>query len=514
MVTAVGFTPDGKRFATGTTDLLLRGDIQLWDASTSTRIGPAIPQGLPVLSLAFSPDGTRLLAGCGHPLAMIRGVAQQWDTVAGKLIGPRITHEHAVTAVAYSPDGSAFLTASRDKTVRLWDASSGELRQTFKPPDGVLAAAFSPDGHWVLTGGEDNTVGFWEVGKETSDVSLRLPSVVMAVAFSPDGKTFGTGSLDGSVQLWDMALRKPLGEPLRHRGWVRALAFGPKGRALLTGSRDGTARLWDTATGKPLEAPFRHDGGVLAAAFSPDGQIVLTGGEDNTARLWARLPPPPGGPTERLVTWVQVTTGAELDADGNVRMLDSPTWQDRRRRLEELGGPPFLPPAPPTHTPLTPGPPAGEGGGVVNTLLQIVSGKKGQEKTEKPPHEPTEADLVGVWLHRAGGDKSEIRLLPDGKINDPDGGDTWAFKGMKLILRWPREKAPGGAWVDECTLSEDGTAFEGTNQVGLPISGKRVRDLPPPAPQCGATGAPVGIAQGTGRGPPKRQGTGPTPPST
>jgi WD40 repeat protein len=493
-VSAVAFAPDGKTFATGTgSPLHARGEIQLWDASACARKGPALPpQGLPVLSLAFSPDGTRLLAGGGHPLFPSPGVAQQWDTAAGKPVGRRLMHDHAVTAVAYSPDGSTFLTASRDRTVRIWDASSGELRQTLTCPDGVVAAAFSPDGRRVLTGGEDNTVAVWEVGKETGDVSLRLPGPVMAVAFSPDGQTFATGILDGSVQLWDTASRKPRGERLRHRGWVHALAFGPKGGALLTGSMDGTARLWDAATGKPLEAPFRHDGWVLAAAFSPDGQTVLTGGTDNMARVWAGLPPPPKGSTERLVLWAQVTTGAELGAGGNVRMLDAPTWQDRRRRLEVLGGPPFPPPAPRTSGRLTPGASADRGVAVVDALLQMLSGKKAKEKAGKPPRALTEADLVGVWLHWAGADQAEIRLLANGRINDPGGKDTWALKNGKVILRWPDDKAPGGVWIDECTVSEDGTAFTGTNQIGTPISGKRVGDLPPP---------------------PQRQGTGRTPPS-
>jgi len=79
-------------------------------------------------------------------------------------------------------------------------------------------------------------------------------------------------------------------------------------------------------------------------AFSPDGRTIVTGGGDRSKRtgsasLWPGLVPLRGTP-ERLVLWVQVLTGQELDDDGVARWLDAPAWQERRRRLDDLGGPP------------------------------------------------------------------------------------------------------------------------------------------------------------------------------
>jgi hypothetical protein len=73
-------------------------------------------------------------------------------------------------------------------------------------------------------------------------------------------------------------------------------------------------------------------------SFSPDGQTVLTAAQ-NRALLW-KPPAPLSGEVERIVCWTQVTIGLELDADGVARVLDADTWQRRRQRLEELGGPP------------------------------------------------------------------------------------------------------------------------------------------------------------------------------
>lgn len=74
-------------------------------------------------------------------------------------------------------------------------------------------------------------------------------------------------------------------------------------------------------------------------AFSPDGRSVLTGSADRTAQFWD-VPAPVEGTVERIVLWVQVLTGMELDDEGEAHPLDAATWQQRRQRLQECGGPP------------------------------------------------------------------------------------------------------------------------------------------------------------------------------
>jgi WD40 repeat protein/serine/threonine protein kinase len=337
-VTAVAYSPKERVVVTGTVSTpTSRGQVQRWDATTHRPIGVAIPQPDGVSSLTVSPDGSRIACGIA---GFEFGEARIWDAASGELVGGPFRHAKSVRAVCFTRDGVGLFTSSDDRTVRLWNVTTGEQIRVYPHEDYVTSVAVAPDGKSLLTGSEDRLVLFWDV--ETARVvgqPFRHQGAVTGVALSPDGRIALTACVDHTAQFWDTNTRRPIGKPLRHSEWVSAVAFSPNGLMAITASADATLQLWDTRTQRPIGMPLRHESAVFAAAFSPDGKTVLSGSMDASAQFWP-VPAPVEGTIERIAVWAQVVTGAALGESDVVRVLDAPTWQRRRRRLEELGSGP------------------------------------------------------------------------------------------------------------------------------------------------------------------------------
>ncbi|MFC2140780.1 WD40 repeat domain-containing protein [Acidobacteriota bacterium] len=115
---------------------------------------------------------------------------------------PRLVPPDRVYSAVFSPDGTRILTASRDKTAKLWDLKGNLLADLNKHTDWVYAAIFSPDGTRILTASRDKTAKLWDLkGNLLADLNKHTLWVNSAV-FSPDGKRILTASGDGTAKLW------------------------------------------------------------------------------------------------------------------------------------------------------------------------------------------------------------------------------------------------------------------------------------------------------------------------
>ncbi len=197
-------------------------------------------------------------------------------------------HTDSVTDARYSPDGRLIVTASADKTARVWVVDTGQTQATFSGHGGpVVSAQFNVDGSRVLTASADQTARVWDAANGQLKVTLTGHAGRLTGAqFSPDGRRILTASSDRTARIWDAVTGQGLATLTGHAGTVRSAQFSPDGRRIVTASDDDTARVWDALSGKSLVTLTGQTERVLVARFSPDGARVITTSEDNTAWSW------------------------------------------------------------------------------------------------------------------------------------------------------------------------------------------------------------------------------------
>ncbi|HPB30397.1 MAG TPA: NB-ARC domain-containing protein, partial [Candidatus Sumerlaeota bacterium] len=204
-------------------------------------------------------------------------------------------HTDRINSVAYSPDGKRIISGSRDKTLRVWDASSGlELLRIEGRTQEINSVAFSPDGRRVVSGSKDETLRVWDVKNGDENLVLRgHESRVNSVAFSPDGCriTSGSGDFEGednAVRVWDAKSGSEIAVLCGHGEQVCCVSFNPDGERIVSASVDGTIRIWNVVAGVEDLRLEGHQGAVTCASFSPDGSRVVSSGgfKDHTLRIW------------------------------------------------------------------------------------------------------------------------------------------------------------------------------------------------------------------------------------
>jgi hypothetical protein len=224
-----------------------------------------------LVSAAYSPDGTRIVTASSDKTARI------WDARTGAQLAILSGHGGRVYCAAYSPDGMRIVTASYDNTARIWDARSGRQLAVFAGHSSyVRSAAYSPDGAHIITASGDHTARIWDArgGTQLTVFSSR-PNLVMSAVYSPDGTQVVTALGDGTARIWEARPHAQLGVISGHHEKVHTAAFSRDGTRIVTASSDRTARLWDARTGAPFAVLSGHGDVVFSAASLPTAPASL-----------------------------------------------------------------------------------------------------------------------------------------------------------------------------------------------------------------------------------------------
>ncbi len=219
-------------------------------------------------------------------------------------------HTDSVLAIALSIDGRKAVSGSADKTLRVWDITSGKCLHILEGhTNAVTAVALTTDGRIAasVTGARTgtnyvvaplfnifgdsnnltNTVLVWDIASGKCLQTLYgHTNYINAIALTSDGRTAVSGSDDKTLRVWDVVSGKCLRTLEGHTEHVDAVALTLDGRTAVSGGRDKTLRVWDIASGKCLQTLYGHTNYIKAVALTPDGRTAISGSLDNTLLVW------------------------------------------------------------------------------------------------------------------------------------------------------------------------------------------------------------------------------------
>jgi WD40 repeat protein len=272
----IAVSPDGKMIACGSYG------IHIWQPNASSRSHDIRTGYISIESLAFFPDGRRIIAISHHRIST-------WDVISGTMIW--VSDEQKwMNCMALSHNGEQFVIGYEDSTIALWDATS--LSRDFPdqgPQIPTTVISFSPDGRQIaLSYADDDSIHILDA---QSGVEMTAPLQghdrgILSVAFSPCGNRIASGSHDTTVRVWNL-LSDAESLVLRgHEEYIGYITFSHDAQQIASGSGDATVRLWNAASGAQIIPALRgHKYSVDAVAFSPDG-TKLASGDDACVCLW------------------------------------------------------------------------------------------------------------------------------------------------------------------------------------------------------------------------------------
>jgi WD40 repeat protein len=211
-------------------------------------------------------------------------------------------HRSEITALAVSsdPTNPSIVSASEDRTVRVWKPNQRSEYKIWEHPSPVRAVACSPATatdptgkrvNYCLTACADGSVRLWDLDSPPSTTEEPLwvaenqhGDAINCIAFSPDGKYYATGGEDNVISLWEFRgkekprLKYHLESDLAHQGAVTSLYFTPDSR-LVSAGRDNRLLKWELrdkgAFLGPADEVDKRSGNITNLGVSPDGRYVL-----------------------------------------------------------------------------------------------------------------------------------------------------------------------------------------------------------------------------------------------
>lgn len=228
-----------------------------------------------VKDVEFSPNGKMIVSASGDKTIKL------WNR-NGELLRTFVGHNSLVWRVAFNPDGNTIVSGSMDGTLKFWNLNGELLKTIIAHPSGVLNVAVGNS--LIVSAGSDKTIKLWTSEGKLLQTLTGHQAPVWDVAISNDEELIVSASADHTAKLWSRE-GAPLATLIGHNSPVRRVVINSQGTLIATSSADNTVKLWN-CDGVLLQTLLGHKDEVWGLAFSPDGQILASMGNDQALKLW------------------------------------------------------------------------------------------------------------------------------------------------------------------------------------------------------------------------------------
>jgi WD40 repeat protein len=268
---AVAISPNGARLAVAYTEGSAN-KLRVYDA-TSGRDLQALPDAAgPVRSLLFLADNRTLLVAGDDKNVTTHDVAVNAAIVA---------HTGGAVGVALNPATPQAVTAGADKTIKLWDLTTGKESKTIATlGEAISNLAVSRDFALVgVTSGK--TAKVIQVGDGKEVASIAHPVDVVSINLSADKTRLITGGADNLARVWEVQTGRLL-QIYSHAGAVRGVAFHPSQPLVVTASADKTAAVQPFALTRSTPVSTKP---LRAIVMTPDSARLVITGDNGTVHI-------------------------------------------------------------------------------------------------------------------------------------------------------------------------------------------------------------------------------------